>query len=293
MGDGPMTQVDSPEQGTPGSRAPQPEGLTITAADLASRVTQAFATGGNIVRFAGTTVRGLPDLRHYPGEVFHQAAVLILSSGLIIWAMEFVMGSTCSLEASYTLKQVGAPLYTGVFNNYCGLREMAPYMWGYIFAAKIGCGIVAELGSMRISDEVDAMEVMGVKSQNYLAGTRVVATWMAIPFLYIVGLGVMMTAEYLVSVVQLGGVSPAGYLYIFWLFQNPLDLFYSLVKVMAMSTVIVFVACYYGYNARGGPVGVGRSTATAMMLNMVLIHIVSTLLTQLFWGLTPNAPIAN
>jgi phospholipid/cholesterol/gamma-HCH transport system permease protein len=248
---------------------------------------------GDIAKFSGSVIRSLPDVRRYGSEVLHQAGILILSSGLIIWVMQGVMGTECGLEASYTLKQIGAPIYSGVFNAWCSLREMAPYMWGYIFAAKVGCGLVAEIGSMRISDEIDALEVMGVHSRSYLVGTRVLAVWIAMPFLYTVGLGVMYVTAYLVTVVDLGGVSPGGYLYIFWSYQNPLDFLYSQAKIMAMGTVITFVGCYYGYTARGGSVGVGRNTAKSMMLNMVLIHIVGVLGTQLFWGLSPNAPIAN
>ena len=252
-----------------------------------------FATAGDIVRFAGSVTRSFRDVRLYSTEVLHQAGVLILTSGLIIWAMQGVMGTVCGLEASYTLRQIGAPLYSGIFNAFCSLREMSPYMWGYIFAAKVGCGLVAELGSMRISDEIDALEVMGVKSKAYLVGTRILAAWIAIPFLYTVGLAVMYVTMYLVTVVQLGGVSPGGYLYIFWLYQNPLDFLYSQIKVLSYGTAIVFVGCYYGLNASGGSVGVGRATARSMMINMVLIHVLGVLTTQLFWGLSPNAPIAN
>lgn len=256
-------------------------------------VVSGFATAGDIMRFSGGVIRSFRDVRLYSTEVLHQAGVLILTSGLIIWAMQGVMGTVCGLEASYTLKQIGAPLYSGIFNAFCSLREMSPYMWGYIFAAKVGCGLVAELGSMRISDEIDALEVMGIKSKAYLVGTRVLAAWIAIPFLYTVGLAVMYVTMYLVTVVQLGGVSPGGYLYIFWLYQNPLDFLYSQIKVMSYGTAIVFVGCYYGFNASGGSVGVGKATAKSMMINMVLIHVLGVLTTQLFWGLSPNAPIAN
>ena len=260
---------------------------------LGTQLSNGVSTAGEIFRFSMSTIRGFRDVRHYSSEVLRQAGILILTSGLIIWVMQGVMGTVCGLEASYTLKQIGAPLYSGIFNAYCSIREMAPYMWGYIFAAKVGCGLVAELGSMRISDEIDAMEVMGIKARSYLVGTRVIAAWLAIPFLYVVGLGIMYVTMYLVTVVQLGGVSPGGYLYIFWLYQNPLDFLYSLIKVMSFGTTIVFVGCYFGFNATGGPVGVGRNTAKAMMINMVLIHILGVLATQLFWGLSPNAPIAN
>ena len=260
---------------------------------VAAGLRNGLETAGEIVRFAGETVRSFRDVRLYGTEVIHQAGLLVLSSGLIIWLMQAIIGSQCGLEASYTLKQIGAPLYSGIFNAFCGLREMSPYMWGYIFAAKVGCGLVAELGSMRISDEIDALEVMGIKSKAYLVGTRVLAAWIAIPFLYTVGLALMYVTMYLVTVVQLGGVSPGGYLYVFWLYQNPLDFLFSQIKVLSYGTTIVFVGCYFGFNASGGPVGVGKATARSMMINMVLIHVVGVLTTQLFWGLNPNAPIAN
>ncbi|MCW2616264.1 MAG: transporter permease [Frankiales bacterium] len=289
-----MTILDEAARSRTPSRAPQsvPD-VELTPGRLLGQAKHFAEVTSDITRFGLSIGRRIPDLRQYPSEVVRQTAVLVLSSGLIIWLMLFVIGAQCGIEGNYVLKQIGAPLYSGIFTAWCAIREMAPYMWGYILAAKVGCGLVAELGSMRISDEIDAMEVMGVDSKTYLVASRLVAALLAMPFLYIVGLGVMYTAEYLVVVVQFGEVSPGGYDFIFWLYQNPLDLVYSLTKVMAMGIVIVVVGCYYGYNARGGPIGVGRATATSMMVNMVLIHVIGVLGTMLFWGLSPNAPIAN
>jgi phospholipid/cholesterol/gamma-HCH transport system permease protein len=286
-----MTMTEPRPGGKPADANEKTPSLSGSA--VAGTLKEAVGSLGDIIKFSGSVVRNFPDVRKYSSEVVHQAGILILTSGLIIWLMQGVMGTVCGLEASYTLKQIGAPIYSGVFNAWCGLREMAPFMWGYIFSAKVGCGLVAELGSMRISDEIDAMEVMGVKSRSYLVGTRILAAWIAIPFLYTVGLGVMYLGEYFMTVVNLGNVSSGGYLYIFWLYQNPLDFLYSQIKVMAMGTVIVFVGCYYGFTASGGSVGVGKNTAKSMMLNMVLVHLVGLLGTQVFWGATPNAPISN
>ena len=253
-----------------------------------------FSTYGDIARFSLDAIRQVPSaVRLYNTEVLRQTALLVLSSGLIIWAMELFVGIMCGTEASYTLKQVGAPLYSGIFAAFCAVREMAPYMWGYILAAKVGCGLVAEIGSMRISEEIDAMEVLGIRPMSYIVATRVTAAAIAMPFLYIVGLGIMGWGEWFVVVKQLGEVSNGGFLWIFWGFQNPFDLFGSLTKIMVSGLAIVFVGCYYGYYASGGSVGVGKNTAKSMMLNMVLVHIVGMLGTQLFWGAQPNAPIAN
>jgi phospholipid/cholesterol/gamma-HCH transport system permease protein len=287
-----MTEVRDKQTGTLPS-PPRPEDAEVSLRRIAGSLRRSVQTAGEIAQFSAETLRDLPSVRLYTSEIFRQAGLLIIASGLIIWLMEFVIGGQCGLEAHYTLEAIGAPIYSGIFTSWCGLREMAPYMWGYILAAKVGCGLVAEIGSMRISEEIDAMEVMGVRSRSYLVATRVIAAWIAMPFLYVVGLGAMYLAEYLVVVVQLGGVSEGGYSLIFWLFQNPLDFAYSLTKVMLMGTVIVFVGCYYGFTASGGPVGVGMATAKSMMVNMVLIHVVGVLGSQLFWGLSPNAPIAN
>ena len=110
---------------------------------------------------------------------------------------------------------------------------------------------------MRISDEIDALEVMGVPPVTFLCATRLLAAWIAFPFMYLVGIGIMYLASYLAVVEQIGDVSSGGYLLIFWMFQNPPDLIFSLIKGMVMATAIVLVGCYYGYTAgrrarRGG-----------------------------------------
>ena len=277
------TEFDAPEAGW----------TVLGPGTVVSKAKGALETAGDITRFSFEALRAIPKLRLYPSELFRQAAILIVSSGFIVWLMEFVIGLQCGLEGNYSLKQIGAPVYSAIFSAWCAIREMAPYMWGYILAAKVGCGLVAEIGSMRISEEIDALEVIGVRPMAYIVATRVVGAWIALPFLYVIGLGIMYFAEWLVVVRQLGEVSNGGYLNLFWLFQNPTDFLYSLLKIMAMGTAIVFVGCYYGYKARGGPVGVGWNTAKSMMLNMVLVHVIGMFGTQLFWGLSPNAPIAN
>jgi phospholipid/cholesterol/gamma-HCH transport system permease protein len=100
-------------------------------------------------------------------------------------------------------------------------------------------------------------------------------------------------ASYLAVVKQIGEVSAGGYFLIFWMFQNPPDLLFSVIKGMTMATAIVSVGCYYGYTASGGPVGVGRATAKSMILNMVLVHLIGMMGSQIFWGLNPRAPIGG
>jgi len=259
-------------------------------------VEETLANAGEIGRFTGGVVRdvwGLRVLRFF-GETLRQAGLLIVSSALVIWGLVFFTGlGTCGIEAAYFTQSTGAPAYAGVFSAWCNLREAIPYTFGYMMSAKVGTGIVAELGAMRISEEIDALEVMGIDSVNFLCATRLLAAWIVLPFLYIVAIGVAFLASYIAVVKQIGFVSSGGYSLIFWQFQNPTDLLYSLIKGMCMATTVVLVACYYGYNASGGPVGVGAATAKSMVLNLVLVTLIGMLGTQVFWGGNPRAPIGG
>jgi phospholipid/cholesterol/gamma-HCH transport system permease protein len=250
---------------------------------------------GEIAKFSGRVlgmVYGLRVFRFF-GEALRQAGILILSSTLVIWGLVFIIGLQCGIEGAYFNRSVGAPAYAGVFSAWCDLRELVPYAFGYMMAAKVGTGIVAELGSMRISDEIDALEVMGIDSMLFLCATRLLAAWMVLPFMYIAAVGAGFFASYLAVVQQIGEVSSGGFFLVFWMFQNPPDLLYSVLKGMFMATAIVLVGCYYGYTAGGGPVGVGTATAKSMVLNIVLVHLIGMLGTQLFWGANPRAPIGG
>ena len=254
-----------------------------------------IASFGDIVKFCTRVVGEVFGLRvfRFFGEALRQAGLLILSSTLVIWGLIFIIGLQCGIEGAYFNRAVGSPAYAGVFAAWCDLRELVPYAFGYMMAAKVGTGIVAELGSMRISDEIDALEVMGISSMTFLCATRLLAAWLVLPFMYLAGIGAGFFASYLAVVEQIGEVSSGGYSLIFWMFQNPPDLLYSVIKAMAMATVIVLVGCYYGYTASGGPVGVGTATAKSMVLNIVLVHLIGMLGTQLFWGANPRAPIGG
>lgn len=255
-----------------------------------------FTETGEIGRFMTQVIGDVWSLRvlHFFGESIRQAGILILGSTAVIWALVFVSGlGPCGIEGAYFTEAQGAPSYAGVYAAWCNLREVIPYAFGYMMSAKVGTGIVAELGAMRISDEIDALEVMGLDSVTFLCATRLLATWLVIPFMYLGAVGVAYLASYIAIVHQVKTVSSGGYLLTFWQFQNPLDLLYSMIKGMVMATAIVLVGCYYGYNASGGPVGVGTATAKSMVLNLVLVTLIGMLGTQVFWGGSPNAPIGG
>jgi phospholipid/cholesterol/gamma-HCH transport system permease protein len=256
---------------------------------------QWLVNSGLIIKFAGYVLRDTFSGRVlvFTGETVRQAGILIVSSTLFIWGLIFITGLQCGIEGAYLLQSQGAPQYAGLFSAWCDLREIAPLAFGYMMAAKVGTGIVAELGSMRISEEIDALEVMGISGITFLCATRLLAAWVVLPFVYLGGIVCGFLASFIAVVQQVANVSAGGYSLIFWEFQNPGDLLFSIIKAMAMATVIVLVGCYYGYTASGGPVGVGVATAKSMVVNIVGVHVVSALGTQLFWGANPRAPIGG
>ena len=255
-----------------------------------------LAATGEIARFTGQIVRDVFSLRvfRFFGEALRQSGILIVGSTTVIWGLVFLIGlGGCGIQAGYFNQSTGTPNYAGVFAAWCNLREAVPLVFGYMMSAKVGTGIVAELGAMRISEEIDALEVMGVDSMVFLCATRLLAAWIVLPFMYIASIGIAFAASYLAIVDQLGFTSSGGYLLIFWQFQNPTDYLFSVIKGMTMATAIVLVACYYGYNASGGPVGVGKATAKSMVLNLILVNVLDALGTQIFWGTNARAPVGG
>ena len=164
---------------------------------------------GEIFRFCGRVMGLVYSGRVFQffGEALRQAGILILGSTIVIWGLVFILGLQCGIEGAYFTRSVGAPAYAGNFAAWCDLREVIPYAFGYMMSAKVGTGIVAELGAMRISDEIDALEVMGIQPVTFLAATRLLAAWMVLPFMYLAAIGVGFLASYIAVVEQIGDTS--------------------------------------------------------------------------------------
>src|SRR5258708_21424331 len=152
-----------------------------------------IASFGEIAKFAGRILGEVFSLRvmRFFGETLRQAGILIVSSTIVIWGLVFIIGLQCGIEGAYFTRSTGTPAYAGVFTAWCDLRELVPYAFGYMMAAKVGTGIVAELGSMRISDEIDALEVMGIDSITFLCATKLLAAWIVLPLAYLPSFGAL------------------------------------------------------------------------------------------------------
>jgi phospholipid/cholesterol/gamma-HCH transport system permease protein len=244
-----------------------------------------------LASFARDLARELPHVRHYAGEALRQAALIAAGSTLVMLAIAFLAGGSCGLESTVLARAFGFDPIAGGFSAWCSLREVVPFVFGYILAAKVGCGFVAELGAMRVSEEIDALEAAGVRSLAYLAGTRVVACAVLLPLAYLLSVAAAYTAAYLMSAVRFGDVSPGTWKLFFFTFQDGWDLAFSMIKGAVISAWVVLTALYYGYGVRGGPVDVGEATARSMAVGIVGVTFISTLGTLIFWGANPRIPL--
>jgi phospholipid/cholesterol/gamma-HCH transport system permease protein len=245
---------------------------------------------GDITGFSGRAIAAVPGATRYFAEVLRQCGTLIMGSAVVLLAMQAVIGGECGLFFVYLTRPLGATAAVGQLQVPCSLRELFPYMFGYIFAAKIGSGLVAEIGSMRISNEIDALDSVGIDPMKYVIGTRLIAVMLCVPLLYIASMVTGLIGGYLVCTVQLGDLSGAQYLDGYFSSQSIIDNIYSIIKGVTIAEGITFVALYYGYRARGGPVGVGNAVARAMMINLVLIHVLAAFWSSVFWGTSAGYP---
>jgi phospholipid/cholesterol/gamma-HCH transport system permease protein len=213
------------------------------------------------------------------------AGALIVGGGMIfvIFSMSFFTGTEVGLQGFKGLEQIGAQAFTGLVGSFANTREVTPLIAGVAFAAQVGAGFTAELGAMRISDEIDALEVMSVPSKPYLVATRVTAALIAIIPLYLISLFASFFATKLVTT-EFFGLSSGIYEYYFRLYLPFIDVVFSLIKAMIFAIVVALIHCYYGYYASGGPAGVGVAVGRAIRLSIVVVVVLNFVLSLLFWG---------
>jgi phospholipid/cholesterol/gamma-HCH transport system permease protein len=272
-------------------------GEVNTRADIARLASQVdeppkgpLATLGAIAKINLSAVR---EFRHWPAfisEALRQAALIATGSVVVILAISFLAGGSCGLESSSLARAFGTRPIAAGFSSWCTLREVVPFVFGYILAAKVGCGIVAEIGAMRVNEEVDALEAMGVRSLAHLVSSRLLACMIVLPFTYLLAIGASYLAAYLMSAKRFGDVSGGTWSLFFYLFQDPTDLIYSAIKGLLISGFVIATAVFYGYTVRGGPTEVGVATARSMAVNIMAVTVISMAGTLVFWGANPRIP---
>ncbi len=210
---------------------------------------------------------------------------LVIGGGMIfvIATMSLATGAMVGLQGYPGLERIGAEAFTGLVASYSNVREVTPIIAGVALVAQVGTGFTAEIGAMRISEEIDALEVMGINSLAYLVCTRVAAGVIALVPLYLVSLFMAFFATRFITI-QYFGLSPGIYDYYFHLYLPPIDVFYSVIKVAVFAFIIMFIHCYRGYYAAGGPVGVGVAAGRAIRESTILMILMNLVLSYIFWG---------
>jgi phospholipid/cholesterol/gamma-HCH transport system permease protein len=237
----------------------------------------------------------------YWKEVIRLIAEVSLGSGAlaviggsvgVIMFMTFFTGTEVGLEGYQGLNQIGISAFAGFISAYFNTREIAPLVAGLALTATVGAGFTAQLGAMRISEEVDALEVMGIPSVPYLVTTRIMAGLVAVIPLYVVGLFASYFATKFI-VVEYFHQSGGTYDHYFHQFLVPIDVFYSFLKIIIFAVVIMLIHCYYGYFAKGGPAGVGVAVGRAVRTSIVAINVIDLFLSLALWGANTTVRIAG
>jgi phospholipid/cholesterol/gamma-HCH transport system permease protein len=210
---------------------------------------------------------------------------VVIGGGMffVVMSISFFTGTEVGLEGFTGLQQIGAQAFTGVISSLANTREITPLVAGVALAAQVGAGFTAQLGAMRISEEIDALEVMGVDSFVYLVTTRVWAALITMIPLYLAALFASYLATALI-VTKFFGLSAGVYQHYFQLFLPPIDIFYSFIKAMVFAVAVTMIHCYYGYRATGGPAGVGVAAGRAIRVSIIVIVLLNLLLSTVMFG---------
>ena len=242
--------------------------------------------------FYAQAIRSMPQALHFRNVIAAQVADITIGAGalivgagtfFVIFSMAFFTGTQVGLEGFQGLSQIGAQAFVGLVSSWGNTREITPLVAGVALAAQVGTSFTAELGAARISEEIDALEVMAIPSLVYMVSTRLWAAIIVIIPLYLAAL----FASYLATeaiVTRFFTLSPGTYSHYFHLFLPPIDVLYSLVKAILFAIVVTLIHCYYGYNATGGPAGVGVASGRAIRLSIVTVVVLNLFLSLLFWG---------
>jgi phospholipid/cholesterol/gamma-HCH transport system permease protein len=227
-------------------------------------------------------------------EITLGSGALIVGAGTagVIFFMAFFTGTQVGLEGFKGLQLIGAEAFTGFVSAFANTREITPLIAGVTLAAQVGAGFTAELGAMRVNEEIDALEVMAVRPVPYLVSTRIIAALVAITPLYLISLFSSYIATELV-VTKLLGLSGGTYAHYFSLFLPPEDVFYSLIKAATFAVTVALIHCYYGFNASGGPAGVGIAVGKAIRASIVAVNILNLMMSSFMWGVTDTVRIAG
>ncbi|MFZ2176621.1 MAG: ABC transporter permease [Rhodococcus sp. (in: high G+C Gram-positive bacteria)] len=214
---------------------------------------------------------------------------IVVDGGVIslLVILGVAIGISIAIEAYNALELIGFGALTGVVGAFLNIREMAPMVTGIGFAAQVGCRMTAEIGAMRISEEIDATETLGIRAIPFVVGTRLIGGMLCVIPGFLLSLAIAFATCMTVVTVFRG--SPSGtYDHYFAQFINVGEVASSLAKAVTFCAVITIIHCYYGFFASGGPEGVGRASGRAIRASLVATVVMNLVMTVVLWGLHPE-----
>ncbi|ORB16261.1 ABC transporter permease [Mycolicibacterium moriokaense] len=257
---------------------------------------------GTQTKFYGKTLRSVGYVfTHYRIELLRIIAQMGLGTGAlvviggtvaIVGFLTVTTGALVAVQGYTDFSEIGVEALTGFASAFFNVRLIAPATTAIALAATIGAGATAQLGAMRINEEIDALEVMGIRSVAYLASTRVIAGLVVVIPLYCVGvLASFWAARFGTTVIY--GQSTGVYDHYFRTFLNPTDLVWSFVQSIAMAIVIMLIHTYYGFSASGGPAGVGEAVGRAVRTSLIVAAFVVMMISLAVYGQSGNFNLAG
>jgi phospholipid/cholesterol/gamma-HCH transport system permease protein len=201
----------------------------------------------------------------------------------VLLAVSIFVGSNTALQGYHAFKALGGQSLVGMFVALAGIRELAPLIAGAIIAAKAGTEMTTTLAMMRNTEQIDALEVMGINPYWYLVAPRLLAITFILPILAVLADFVCFTTGFTIAVVQLQ-VDPGAFLDTAFRYISMIDVGYSIVKASTFGVIICVIGCYYGFNTRRGPLGVGQAANRAIVLMMVLCVLANYFLSEVLYG---------
>jgi phospholipid/cholesterol/gamma-HCH transport system permease protein len=252
---------------------------------------------GHVAIFIVTAIGSIGHaLRYYRKEVLRLIAEIGMGSGAmaviggtvaIVGFVTLSAGSLIAIQGFASLGNIGVEAFTGFFAALANVRVVAPVVTGQALAATVGAGATAELGAMRISEEIDALEVMGIKSISFLVSTRIVAGFVVIVPLYAMAILLSFVAAQITTTLFYGQ-SIGTYEHYFRTFLRPSDVGWSFMEAVIISVIVMLNHCYFGFYASGGPVGVGEAVGKSMRTSLIAIVMVVLLASLALYGVNPN-----
>ncbi len=257
---------------------------------------------GSQAQFYAKTLMSIPDaVINYRTELWRLIAQMGLGAGAlavvggtvaIVGFLTITTGALVAVQGYNQLASVGFEALTGFASAFFNVRLIVPGTTSVALSATIGAGATAQIGAMRINEEVDALEVIGIRSVTYLASTRVLAGVIVVIPLYCVAVMMAFFAARL-GTTAIYGQGSGVYDHYFNTFLNPTDLIWSFFQVVAITVVIMLVHTYYGYNASGGPAGVGEAVGRAVRTSMVIAAIEIIFISLAVYGQSGNFNLAG